>query len=153
MPFECHDSFVINFTGRLLCTFVLATVGGSDPQGGAQNPQDDSQSISAVYGRTTFNKNYIFTKGSAEAGTFAAVITYAVDGAAPTDSAPGGVSIQGAFSTAPDFSNAVGPREAQPGVYSGFIEIANPSNEDGTPNPRGFQGNRLAVQIALGLDR
>ncbi len=152
MAFECQDSFVINFTGRLLCTFVLATVGGGDPQGGAET-QDDSQAIVATYGTTPINKNYIFTKGSADAGTYDAVIKYAVNGGAESETAPGGVTVSGAFSTAPDFTTAKGPREAQPGKYEGSIRIVNPENDDGTANPGGFQGNQLAVTIELGLDR
>lgn len=154
MAFECEASFLINFTGTLLCTFVLGSV---DPQGDG-NPADDpitpdASAINAVYGRNPFSKNYIFTKGSANSGSFDDRISYSVDGGNLTTTAPGGVTVRGSFSTTPNFGPGIGPRDPQPGIYSGYVDIVNPVNTDNSPNPNGYQGTALTVNIDLGLDR
>lgn len=126
MAFECHDSFIINFTANLLCTFVV---------------DDGGDSVDVAYGRTDFSLDYVFTRGSATNGTFEDIVTYAVDNAAGTTAVPTGVTFSGAFGTAPAFNQAA--RAAQNGTYSGYIEI----DEDT------FTGTSLSITIQLGLDR
>jgi hypothetical protein len=128
MAFECQDSFLINFAASLLCTFEIT----------------NADALSVAVGRTTFNYNYTFTRGTRTTGVFDDVVGYSVDGAASVAIAPAGVAFSGAFNTAPDFT--AGAREAQNGIYSGYIEINDPAD----PTP--FVGTSLAVTIQIGLD-
>ena len=128
MAFECQDSFLINFTRSLLCTFGIT----------------NNDALGVAVGRTTFSYNYSFTRGTRASGAFDEIVMYSVDGATDTLVQPAGVAFSGAFNTVPDFN--VGAREAQTGVYSGYIDINDPTE----PTP--FVGDSLGVTIQIGLD-
>ena len=131
--FECSDAFLINFSTNIICTLVISAGTGGDPT-----------SQAATYGRNTFNKAFIFTRGTNTSGAFKEYVTYVVDGANPTINAPpAGVAYSGAFNDVPDLNPATAsPLQPQHFTYSGYLEIT-----EGT-----FTATSLGVTITIGFD-
>ncbi len=135
--FECSDSFIINFTGVTECTFVPKVF---DDPGDSRDP---NVAVKAVAGRTTFAKHFIFTRGSNTAGVFDEHVAWSATAQDETvsntvNTPPTGVTFNGAFNVAPDFS--VPALTVQPVVYSGNINVTN------------FEGKRFTATVTVGFD-
>lgn len=152
MPFECQDTFLINFTGSVICTMnlsasedVIEEVMGDPILAGGANPGP----IGITWGPAMFQKYFNFTRGSNLVGSYGHIVLYSVNGTAAVAASPGGVSFIGAHNNTPDFTAL--PTQVQVHSYSGTVDVTNPQNEDGSANAEGFMGNSLSIEVTIGF--
>lgn len=140
---ECSASFLINFSGSLICTWEITSTKYNPDAGNVEGQTGD---IVVDWGSTPFSVLSEFTRGTNKAGVFKEHVVYTVDNSAPTvNTPPPGVTLNGRFGSTPDFTTL--PREVQLVRYYGTIEIVHPNDGSGA-----FQGTRLDLNVTIGFD-